>query len=94
MRLEAEAGWAFAGSEVRPPLGLDAALAPQRGAAPVMLRMGISAWRVGQRPQPAASRRTMAATSGSGTPTGQAAAAASQSGSSPATSDEASPKRA
>jgi hypothetical protein len=98
MLLEAEAGVSPGRSAVRSPLrrpaGLGAALAPQRGAAPLMLRMGVSAWRVGSRPQPAASRRTMAATSGSGTPTGQAAAAASKSGSSPAMSDDASPTRA
>jgi hypothetical protein len=80
-------------STLRPAPGLGAALAARRKAPPMMLRMGVSAWRVGLRPQPAASRRTIAATSGRGTPTGQAAAAASQSGSSPAISDETSPKR-
>jgi hypothetical protein len=81
-------------SPVRPAPCLGAALAAQRKAPPMMLRIGVSAWRVGQRPQPAARRRTIAATSGKGTPTGQAATAASQSGSSPAISDEPSPKRA
>jgi hypothetical protein len=92
--LEAEAGGSVCRSAVWEPLGLGAPVAPQREAPPLMLRLGVSAWRVGLRPQPAASRRTIAATSGSGTPTGQAAAAASQSGSSPSMSDSASPKRA
>ena len=93
MLFEAEEGSAGQ-STLRPAPGLGAALAAHRKASPMMLRMGVSAWRVGQRPQPAASRRTIAAASGSGTPTGQAAAASSQSGSSPAISDEPSPKRA
>src|SRR6266849_688247 len=63
------------------------------GPAP-LIRIGVGAWRVGPRPQPAASRRTIAATSPSGTPTGQAAAAASRSGESPSTSEAASPNRA
>ncbi len=61
---------------------------------PPLIRIGVGAWRVGPRPQPAASRRTIAATSPSGTPTGQAAAAASKSGESPSTSEAASPNRA
>ena len=62
-----------------------------------VIRIGVSAWRVGprpQRPQPAASRRTTAATSVSGNPTGQAADAASRSASSPSRSEDASASRA
>jgi hypothetical protein len=58
-----------------------------------MIRIGRSAWRVGPRPQPAASRRTTAATSASGRPTGHAADAASRSGSSPVKSEDAAPNR-
>ena len=59
-----------------------------------LIRIGVSAWRVAPRTQPTAIRRTMAATSTSGTPTGQAAAAASRSGPSPSISGDASPTRA
>ena len=59
-----------------------------------LIRIGVSAWRVPPRPQPAVIRRTIASTSASGTPTGQAAAAASRSGESPSMSEDASPKRA
>ena len=59
-----------------------------------VIRIGVSAWRVAPRTQPAAMRRTIAATSTNGTPTGQAAAAASRSGPSPSISEDASPKRA
>jgi hypothetical protein len=58
-----------------------------------VIRIGVSAWRVAPRTQPAAIRRTIAATSTSGTPTGQADAAAARSGPSPSTSEDASPKR-
>jgi len=64
----------------------------QKGQA--VIRIGVSAWRVAPRTQPAAMRRTIAATSPSGTPTGQAAAAASKSGPSPSISEDASPTRA
>jgi len=60
----------------------------------LLIRIGVSAWRVAPRTQPTVMRRTIAATSGSGTPTGQAAAAATRSGSSPAISEDASPSRA
>ena len=59
-----------------------------------LIRIGVSAWRVAPRPQPAVIRRTIASTSASGTPTGQAAAAASRSGESPSMSEDASPNRA
>lgn len=59
-----------------------------------LIRIGVSAWRVGPRPQPSASRRTIAATSSSGTPTGHAAAAAARSGVSPETSGPAAPRSA
>jgi hypothetical protein len=59
-----------------------------------VIRIGRSAWRVGPRPQPTASRRTTAATSASGSPTGHAADAASRSDSSPSKSEDASPNRA
>ena len=60
----------------------------------LLIRIGVGAWRVAPRTQPTAMRRTIAATSSSGTPTGQADAAASRSVSSPATSPDASPSRA
>jgi len=63
------------------------------GALPV-IRIGVGAWRVAPRPQPAASRRTIAATSSRGTPTGQAADAAPSSGESPDKSEAASPNLA
>src|SRR5258708_14163229 len=59
-----------------------------------LIRIGVSAWRVAPRTQPTLMRRTIAATSDSGTPTGQAAAAAARSGASPVISEDASPKRA
>jgi hypothetical protein len=73
------------------PLGKQ--LAHRKAGSVDLIRIGRSAWRVGPRPQPA-NRRTIAATSASGKPTGQAADAASRSGSSPATSEDASPNRA
>jgi hypothetical protein len=60
----------------------------------LLIRIGVGAWRVAPRTQPTVMRRTIAATSSSGTPTGQADAAASRSAPSPATSADASPKRA
>ena len=65
-----------------------------QGEASDLIRVGTSAWRVGPRPQRMLSRRTTAATSSSGSPTGQTAEAATRSGVSPARSDDASPSRA
>ena len=59
-----------------------------------VIRIALAAWRVSPRPQRMVMRRTTAATSSSGSPTGQTADAAARSGESPATSDDASPSRA
>src|SRR5690349_5470908 len=58
-----------------------------------VIRIGPSAWRVAPRPQRAVIRRTTAATSSSGSPTGQTAEAATRSGVSPSTSEETSASR-
>jgi hypothetical protein len=80
---------------LRGPAALVEGLEDHRATAdPEVIRIGAAAWRVAPRPQPAANRRTIAATSSSGTPTGQAAAAASRSGVSPSRSKEASPNPA
>ena len=84
---------------VRKRLRAAQALEPRVGdqhkaAGPPVIRIAPGAWRVAPRPQPWANRRTIVATSTSGTPTGQAAAAASRSGASPPRSDDASPNRA
>src|SRR6266705_735450 len=81
-------------SRLRAPAARWGELAGHRESSPPVIRIGVGAWRVAPRPQPAASRRTIAATASSGTPTGQAADAASSSGESPDKSDAASPNRA
>jgi len=79
---------------LRAPGASGVELAGHREGAPPVIRIGVAAWRVGRGPQPAASRRTIAATSPRGTPTGQAADAASSSGESPDKSEPASPSLA
>src|SRR5205807_10277727 len=59
-----------------------------------VIRIAIAAWRVSPRPQRLVMRRPTAATSSSGSPTGQTADAPARSGESPATSEDASPSRA
>ena len=59
-----------------------------------VIRIGPSGWRLAPRPQRPLIRRTTAATSSSGSPTGQTAEAATRSGASPSTSEDASPNRA
>ena len=75
------------------PLGRGLGHRDPAKAGAAVIRIGVSAWRVPPRTQPAAMRRTITATSSSGTPTGQAAPAALRSGPSPSTSEDASPKR-
>ena len=67
------------------------------GEVEEMIRIGVSAWRLSPRPQRVVIRRTTAATSSSGSPTGQTEAAAARSGAappSPARSEDASLSRA
>src|SRR5438552_5355785 len=62
-----------------------------------VIRIGVAVWRLGARPQRTVIRRTAAATSSSGSPTGQTEEAAARSGPSPSpreTSEDASPSRA
>jgi len=63
-----------------------------------VIRIGASAWRPAPRPQRVVIRRTTAATSSSGSPTGQTKEAAARSGAEPSlapdTSEAASPSRA
>ena len=79
---------------LREPKAPRVGLAGRREGAPPVIRIAVGAWRVAPRHQPAASRRTIAATSSRGTPTGQAADAAPSSGESPDKSEAASPNLA
>src|ERR1051325_5854019 len=63
----------------------------REGQAGGVIRIGTSAWRGAPRAQRPLIRRTTAATSSSGSPTGQTADAATRSGSSPSRSEDASP---
>ena len=91
---EATGKYARGASRLRPAAAPGVELAGHREGAPPVIRIGVAAWRVGRGPQPAASRRTIAATSPRGTPTGQAADAASSSGETPDKSEPASPSLA
>src|SRR5579859_5133064 len=75
---------------LRPPEPVVGRLGHHRAQAQTVMRMTVTGWRVAPRTQPAPSRRTTAATSSSGRPTGQAADAAARSGlgPSPSTSEE------
>src|SRR5206468_8181891 len=65
----------------------------RQGRTQYVIRIGVAAWRLAPRPQRLLNRRTTVATSSSGKPTGQTAAAAARSGVSPSTSEDASPSR-
>ena len=69
---------------------------PKSAPGERVIRIGASAWRLAPRPQRVVIRRTTAATSSSGSPTGQIKEAAARSGAepSPDTSEAASPSRA
>ncbi len=69
-------------SRLRAPHPLVGHMGDQRSheASPKVIRISTSGWRVARGPQPLASRRTIAATSSSGTPTGHTAATAARSG--------------